>query len=470
MPIFTSFSSSSRTAGFFKLPAVTAAVGRLYMWGVNYYGTGNGVGDYSIAGQTLNTPSADLTWTSVTGGGQTPYGYYEYKLFVKSNGTMWAIGYNGNAQMGDGTANTKNTVVQIGSSTNWSKVATGVYHSMAIKTDGTLWATGNNSYGQLGLGNATPTYSWTQVGSSTWTDVVCASYHTLAIKSDGTLWGWGYNSSYGAVGDGTQSNRSSPVQIGNRTDWVKIAAGEYSSMGITADGKLWAWGYYYNLPTNGSNISYGPTQIGSDTNWAEVSLGSWHGLAVKTTGTLWGWSYNNYYGQVGVGNFYQYPYVVQIGSATNWSKISTGTYSSFALNTNGDLYAWGMNNNQDYTGQALYGYSDCYTQNYTKSLGFNNPFQYSYTDSGSYWDCPNSYICDYDGNGFPICYDYSWGCGATYGSGSYYDPQIITYSVTQNCFQGRYPSPVLVASGTGNKFVALQKGFSGFHHAAIRTS
>jgi len=470
--IGTTGSGSSRGLGTFRrfIASVIATLsGRLYMWGANYYGTGNGSGDYSYTGSTLGAFGAEVTWTSVTGGGSDMGGTNAHSLFVKNNGTMWAVGYNGNGLFGDGTATSRSSISQVGSATNWAKVVTGLVHSMAITTSGTLWATGYNAFGHLGLGDASQRYSWTQVGSSTWTDVACGDYHTLAIKSDGTLWGWGYNSN-GQVGDGTFTNRSSPVQIGNRTDWVKIAAGYYGSMGITADGKMWAWGYTWNLPTG--NYSYNsPVQIGSDTNWSAVSLGFGHGLAIKTTGTLWAWGYNNDYGQQGNGAFSYALTPVQIGSSTNWSKISTGYVSSFAINTSGNLYAWGLNNHTNYYyGQLQYGL-DCFSQNYNKSLGFDNSYQYTYTESGYAWFCDQSYQCDGDVDGVPICYNYDTGmCDACNGCYSFYSPTYRYYSTSIQCYSGKHPSPVLVSSGTGNTFLDLAKASSGYHMAAIRTS
>ncbi|OGV97738.1 MAG: hypothetical protein A2Z59_12830 [Nitrospinae bacterium RIFCSPLOWO2_02_39_17] len=46
---------------------------------------------------------------------------------------------------------------------NWSSVSAGYYHTMAIKTDGTLWAWGRNNYGQLGDGTTTDRYSPVQI-------------------------------------------------------------------------------------------------------------------------------------------------------------------------------------------------------------------------------------------------------------------------------------------------------------------
>ena len=44
----------------------------------------------------------------------------------------------------------------------------------------------------------------------------------------GSLWGWGGNN-VGQIGDGTTTNKSSPVQIGG-TNWKQVDAGGYSSV------------------------------------------------------------------------------------------------------------------------------------------------------------------------------------------------------------------------------------------------
>src|SRR3989338_9110551 len=78
----------------------------------------------------------------------------------------------------------------------------------------TLWAWGSNSYGQLGLGDTTSRSSPVQVGTlTTWTSFAGGGSHSLAGKTDGTLWAWGSNNS-GRLGLGDIANRSSPVQVG----------------------------------------------------------------------------------------------------------------------------------------------------------------------------------------------------------------------------------------------------------------
>jgi alpha-tubulin suppressor-like RCC1 family protein len=77
----------------------------------------------------------------------------------------------------------------------------------------------------LGDGTVTNRSSPVQIGALTnWRQSDMGRYNTVAVKSDGTLWSWGRNNP-GAVGDGTVTDRSSPVQIGSLTNWFEAFAG-----------------------------------------------------------------------------------------------------------------------------------------------------------------------------------------------------------------------------------------------------
>jgi alpha-tubulin suppressor-like RCC1 family protein len=93
-------------------------------------------------------------------------------------------------------------------------VAAGVRHSLILKTDGSLWAMGMNSVGQLGDGTTTNRTSPVQILSGGVQAVAAGSSsgHSLILKTDGSLWAMGSNN-YGQLGDGTTTNRNSPVQI-----------------------------------------------------------------------------------------------------------------------------------------------------------------------------------------------------------------------------------------------------------------
>jgi len=227
-----------------------------------------------------------------------------HSVTLKTDGTIWAWGYNYGGQLGDGTTVDKSSPVQAGSDTNWSSVAAGQYYTIAIKADGTLWAWGANNYGQLGDGTTTNSSSPIQVGAdSDWSSVAAGYDHTIAVKTDGTLWAWGGNG-LGQLGDGTTTNSSSPLQVGSDTNWSSVAAGLYYTIAIKTDGTLWSWGRnYLGQLGDGTTVDKSnPVQVGTDTNWSSVAGGSAYTIALKADGTLWSWGRNNNYGQLGDGD------------------------------------------------------------------------------------------------------------------------------------------------------------------------
>ena len=104
-------------------------------------------------------------------------------------------------------------------------IAGGDGHTVALKEDGTVWAWGNNANGQLGDGTTTERHTPVQVsGLSNIIAIAAGSDHTIALKQDGTVWGWGSNS-HGQLGDGTTTDRHTPVQVsGLSTNVTAITA------------------------------------------------------------------------------------------------------------------------------------------------------------------------------------------------------------------------------------------------------
>jgi len=62
-----------------------------------------------------------------------------------------------------------------------------------------------------------------------------------AVKADGTTWTWGRNST-GQLGDGTHTDRYTPVQVSGLTNVWAIADGSRLSCAVDTDGHLWRWG------------------------------------------------------------------------------------------------------------------------------------------------------------------------------------------------------------------------------------
>jgi alpha-tubulin suppressor-like RCC1 family protein len=126
----------------------------------------------------------------------------------------------------------------VGGFTDWVQISACGAHSVAIRANGTAWAWGSNSSGQLGINESTLSSYSSPVsvvgGFTDWVQISAGQSHTAAVRANGTAWAWGDNGS-GRLGDGTTTNRSSPVSVvPGFIDWAQISAGGSFTLGIRA--------------------------------------------------------------------------------------------------------------------------------------------------------------------------------------------------------------------------------------------
>ena len=315
--------------------------GTLWTWGNSANGR---LGLNQGPGNSRSSPCQlpGTTWKSVAAGSN-------FQLATKSNNTLWSWGYAGSGVLGQNSLYAhKSSPTQVGTDTTWAsgkyKLSAGSVSCGAIKTDGTLWAWGFNQNGTLGLNDRTVRSSPKQVGTdTTWRSIGGQYYGGVMIgtKTDGTLWSWG-NNFEGMLGlnQAVSLKISSPTQVGTDTTWGEVTpyGGWQGCSVIKTDGTLWIWGNNDNGATgqNSTNNGYSsPTQV-PGTTWKECGMGD-NGavVAVKTDGTAWSWGLNQQ-GNLGQnqadGAKYSSP--TQIGSGTAWHSIQINNIESFALKSN----------------------------------------------------------------------------------------------------------------------------------------
>ena len=272
--------------------------GTLWTWGSAAYGSTLG---QNQPGQThLSSPTqvgTDTTWTEPRSG-------WKHQACFKTDGSLWVWGDNaggclGQNQQGYPTVRYSSPIQISGTwSTSFQQFSAGTSATGGVKSDGTLWMWGHNGNGTLGLNSGTyGCSSPTQVGTdTTWDKIEVGGYSAFAIKTNGTLWSWGYNPG-GFLGLNDKTKRSSPTQIPGTT-WASVFNTFSQTTAATkTDGTLWMWGNgaYGSLGANLTGYRSSPIQVGTDINWRiddYIGASPVHSLASKTDGTLWGWGWN----------------------------------------------------------------------------------------------------------------------------------------------------------------------------------
>ena len=256
-----------------------------------------------------------------------------HSLALGSDGNAYAWGSNSYGQLGDGTTgNSRTTPVMVkkptGTPSNFTyvQVSAGSNYSLALGSDGYAYAWGNNPSGQLGNNTETdssvpvrvrdPDSPTNENKGLKAIQVSAGSSHSLALGSDGNAYAWGWNN-YGQLGDGTTTDRSTPVAVrkpaGTPIDltYLQVSAGYQHSLAVGSDGYAYAWGwnYYGQLGSNTSSTDANPVPVrvhdpvnpknGSKGLLAtQVSAGSNHSLALGSDGNAYAWGSNSY-GQLG---------------------------------------------------------------------------------------------------------------------------------------------------------------------------
>lgn len=299
---------------------------------------------------------------------------YGFNLILTEDGRVWSVGCADNGKLGVGETEHTNKVYPVrgkngnGFLRDFVDISAGYKHGIAVKKDGSLWAWGHNSVGQLGDDSKISTNVPVRVKGANgedWMKNVVSAYAnastSMALKSDGTVYMWG-NNDKGQLGDGTKTNRKTPVQVkgengqGYIGNIKQIATAEGCSLALSTDGTVWSWGDNQNgrLGDGTTNNRYYPSKVlkadGSVLDHIEsISVGYYFCAAVDEQGAVWTWGRNDY-GQLGHGDtedsYYADPVYEEgkVGRLYGVTAISCGrNYILMSRGADGSILASGYN-------------------------------------------------------------------------------------------------------------------------------
>ena len=197
--------------------------GYLYGWGLNSYYQ---VGEYQLntncgsnlsSGEPVIGPlklgydtstSEYKKFVSVAAG-------YNHSLAIDTEGYIWSWGSNQYGQLGYGNTEwtCKSGYKIINPEIKFISISAGENYSLAIDETGQLWAWGYNGYGQLGNGTTSNVFTPQKISEGTkFVSVEAGGEHTVAVDNKGQVYTWGDNSS-GQLGDGSTIDKIIPNVI-----------------------------------------------------------------------------------------------------------------------------------------------------------------------------------------------------------------------------------------------------------------
>ncbi|MDP5238812.1 hypothetical protein Q9Q94_04690 [Uliginosibacterium sp. 31-16] len=264
-----------------------------------------------------------------------------------TDGTVKCWGSDDFGQLGDGSANDGSNSFQPVTVSGLSNVValSGGYSGIsfcALRSNGSVWCWGDNSQGQLGDGTTTNRNQPVQV-SGLGSGVLVVSVgqtQACALKSDTTVVCWGKNG-WGQLGDGTTTNRLTPVAVSGLSNAVGISLSYINSCALIAGGSVKCWGYNGEgqLGNGTTTHSYTPVTVSGLTGVADIRLFDGGACALKADKSVACWGLNDR-GQLGNGSNTNALSPVAVSGLNDVVALSRGC----ALRATGGVMCWGRGN------------------------------------------------------------------------------------------------------------------------------
>ncbi len=171
--------------------------------------------------------------------------------------------------------------------------------------------------------------------------------HTLILDDNGQAWAAG-NNQFGQLGDGSDSNKDAltKVSMPDGVSFESVSAGGRHSLALDTAGHVWAWGNgeYGQLGNVTTESASRPVSVNLPEGITIIAIASraGHSLALDTDGFVWAWGLNGQ-GRLGDGTTTNRsePVRVSMPEDVRAMAIAAGSNHSLAIDTDGVAWAWG---------------------------------------------------------------------------------------------------------------------------------
>jgi hypothetical protein len=265
---------------------------------------------------------------------------------IVAGGQVKCWGGNWDGQLGDGTTTNRSTPVTVSGINGATAITANTSHTCAVVGGGQVKCWGSNWAGQLGDGTTTRRSTPVTVSGINGATALTAGWsHTCAVVGGGQVKCWGWNV-YGQLGDGTTTDRSAPVTVSGINGATAITAG--GGMGhtcaVVAGGQVKCWG-----DNRASQLGDGtttnrstPVTVSGINGATALASGVYHTCAVVAGGQAKCWG-GNWAGQVGDGTTTNRSAPVTVSGINGATALTAGDDHTCVVVAAGQAKCWGSN-------------------------------------------------------------------------------------------------------------------------------